>query len=87
MKHEIFATFFHMLMYVYCHFIHIVICAFFCFLLQLLGVGTSQGKLLVLSLDSSRGGAVCPVSVFVAHQPQPGKHDSRFGQLGKQYVM
>ena len=27
---------------------------------------------------------VCPVSVFLAHQPQPGKHDSRFGQLGKQ---
>ena len=62
------------------------VCLLVCFLfhVQLPAVGTSQGKVVVLSLDPSRGEVVCPVSAFVAHQPQPGKHDNRFGQLGKQ---
>lgn len=30
---------------------------------------------------------VCPVSVFTAHNPQPDRHDNRFGQLGKQLVI
>ena len=33
---------------------------------------------------ASNKALVCPVSVFTAHKPQPGNHDNRFGQLGKQ---
>ena len=66
------------------------------FFIQYLAVGSSQGKVGIFSLDSSShddvygGGAygslVCPVSLFLAHKPQPGNHDNRFGQLGKQLV-
>lgn len=73
----------------FCFFNYIII------LLQCFAVGASNGKVGIFSLanntnDHEMGGAygnlVCPVSMFVAHKPQPGNHDDRFGQLGKQLV-
>ena len=51
--------------------------------MQLFAVGSSQGKVGVFTVEQGRD-VVCPVSVFEAHHPQPGKQDQRFGQLGHQ---
>ena len=51
--------------------------------MQLFAVGSAQGKVGVFTVEQGRD-VVCPVSVFEAHHPQPGKQDQRFGQLGHQ---
>ena len=48
---------------------------------QLLGLGTSKGKLHVFDLSSSE---VCAVAQFTAHMAHSGEQDPLFGQLGKQ---
>ena len=48
---------------------------------QLLGVGTSKGKLHVFDLGR---GEVCAVAQFTAHKTHDGAQDPLFGQLGKQ---
>lgn len=50
-------------------------------LAQLLGLGTSKGKLHVFALGSEEMSAV---TQFTAHKAQDGEQDLQFGQLGKQ---
>ena len=50
-------------------------------LAQLLGLGTSKGKLHVFALGS---GEMSAVTQFTAHEAQDGEQDPQFGQLSKQ---
>ena len=54
--------------------------------IQLLAVGTSKGVLSVYDTTSKEEDNLKLITSFVAHPPQPGPQNPRFGQLGLQYV-
>ena len=54
--------------------------------IKLLAVGTSKGVLSVYDTTSKESDNFKTVTSFIAHPPQPGPQNPRFGQLGLQYV-